>query len=251
MAKKISDHILSILSKFTVDGNNIFLTCGQLDRKDYAAINEVLENMGGKWNKKFKAHVFDSDPTEKLEDVLLLGEITNKKQEYGFFPTPPELAKRVVDLADIKQGHFILEPSAGHGALVDAITYVGKEADIVCLDIQPENVKILKEKGYDTRLADFLGLIPLSDDATPDRIIMNPPFSNQQDIKHVMKAWDILADGGILVSIMTPAFTFRENKLSLEFRNLVEEHGWYEKNPEGSFKQSGTNVNTVIVVLKK
>ena len=241
MVKKISDHILGI----------ILLTCGQLDRKDYVAVNEVLENMGGKWNKKLKAHVFEEDPTEKLEDVLLLGEITNKKQEYGFFPTPLQLAKRVVELAEIEEGQFILEPSAGHGALVDAITHPNKEIDILCFEILPENVEILTEKGYCTVCDDFLTYRCVSEYSKPDRIIMNPPFAAQNDIKHVMKAWEILAESGILVSIMTPAFTFRENKLSLEFRKLVEENGFYEKNPEGSFRQSGTNVNTVIVVLKK
>ena len=109
MAKLIDEKTLAILSRVTVEGNNIFLTCGQLDRKQYTAVNEVLENMGGKWNKKAKAHVYDTDPTDALEQVLLSGEIVPPKK-YGYFPTPPELAKRVIELAEIEPGMSVLEP---------------------------------------------------------------------------------------------------------------------------------------------
>jgi hypothetical protein len=90
--KKIVDSILAILSRATVDGNSIILTCGQLDRKQYAAVNEILEAMSGKWNRKVKAHVFTEDPTDKLESVLLTGEIAPPKK-YGYFPTPSYLAE--------------------------------------------------------------------------------------------------------------------------------------------------------------
>ena len=83
-----------------------------------------------------------------------------------------------------------------------------------------------------------------------DRVIMNPPFSNQQDIKHVNHALKFLKDDGVLVSVMSPGFTFRENKLSVDFKTMLEERGgYYEKNPEGSFKVFGTLVKTVIVVI--
>ncbi len=37
------------------------------------------------------------------------------------FPTPPDLASRMVDAADIRPGHRVLEPSAGTGALLLAM----------------------------------------------------------------------------------------------------------------------------------
>jgi len=37
------------------------------------------------------------------------------------FPTPPELADRMVALADIRPGQRVLEPSAGTGRIIDAI----------------------------------------------------------------------------------------------------------------------------------
>lgn len=46
---KISDEILGILSRCTVDGNTLYLPDEQLDRKTYTAVNKCLVNIGGKW----------------------------------------------------------------------------------------------------------------------------------------------------------------------------------------------------------
>lgn len=79
---------------------------------------------------------------------------------------------------------------------------------------------------------------------------MNPPFSRQADIKHVSHALKFLKPNGRLVSVMASSMTFRSNKLTTEFRELIDlRNGWIEKLPEGAFKSSGTMVNTVIVVI--
>ena len=44
---------------------------------------------------------------------------------------------------------------------------------------------------------------------------------------------------------------FRDDKLTRDFRELVESHnGQIIGNPEGAFKESGTMVNTVTVVIR-
>lgn len=244
MAKMIDQQTLRILSRVTVDGNNIFLTCGQLDRKQYQAVNEVLENMGGKWNRKAKAHVYDCDPTDALEQVLLTGEIVPPKK-YGYFPTPPELAKRVVELAEIEPGHIILEPSAGQGGIAD---FLPLRPMVTCVELLPENTKVLKEKGYCVHEGDFLSK---SCREEYDRVIMNPPFEKQADIDHVLHAWNCVVPGGRLVAIMASSVAFRENSKTTHFRELLNKHGYMEHNPVGAFKASGTMVNTVTVVLNK
>ena len=80
---------------------------------------------------------------------------------------------------------------------------------------------------------------------------MNPPFAKQQDIEHVTHAFRCLKPAGRLVSVMSAGVVFRETKLAREFRAFMEKRGGYERNPEGSFKVSGTNVNTVTVWLDK
>ena len=85
-----------------------------------------------------------------------------------------------------------------------------------------------------------------------DRIVMNPPFSRQQDIDHVMKAYELLAPDGILVSVMSVSFQFRTNRKSEEFRDFLDSVGAsvYDL-PEGAFKESGTMIRSCIVVIRK
>lgn len=246
MAKKIAEETLNILSKVSIANNVAYLTCGTLDRKQYVNINEVLENLGGKWNKKLKGHLFSNDPTEAIDDVILSGEITNPKKEFQQFFTPPELAEKIISLAHINDDHKVLEPSAGHGFILDQINV---NCNIHCVEIVPENVKVLKNKNYNVIYEnDFLTLAPAP---VYDRIVMNPPFKFQSDILHVHHAWKFLKPKGILVSVMSSSITFRDNNKTLEFRNFIEDYGTIIKNPEGAFKSSGTMVNTVIVVLNK
>lgn len=246
--KKIDEQTLSILSRVTVDGNQIFLTCGQLDRKQYLAVNEVLENIGGKWNRKAKAHIFDGDPTYRLENVLMTGKITPPKKN-GYFPTPEPIAKKIIELAEIEPHHSVLEPSAGKG---DIIKHIPKCRTLDCFEILPENIEALKKMGLDPFEQDFLSFIP---DQDFDRIVANPPFSYeghpQADIDHVIHMWECLAPGGRIVSVMGAGVVFRENRKTVQFREFLDEHGSLERLPEGSFKESGTGVNTVLVVIDK
>lgn len=246
MAKRISEATLAILSLVTIKGNNILLTCGQLDRKEYQAINEVLEHMGGKWNRGAKAHIYPSDPTDALEQILLTGEIEPPK-DYGYFSTPPELAKRLVTLANIQPGMIVLEPSAGQGGLTD---HLPEHCAVSCVELLRDNVDALEAKGlHILHHGDFLEMP--TDLVRYDRVVMNPPFAKQADIDHVNHAWKFVSSGGRLVAIMSAGVLFRENRKTVDFRNLVEQHGGMTRNPAGSFKESGTMVETVMLYMDK
>lgn len=241
----IDQEVLNVISTGEVEGTLFKITGGQLDRKTYVAVNKVLENIGGKWNKKFKGHLFDEDPTEKIDQVLLTGESVNEKKLYQFYETPKELARRMVEIAGVNENMDILEPSAGLGAIADEITAAG--GFVRCCEMDPKKVEKLVEKGYAVASGDFLS----HEWEEFDRIVMNPPFTKQQDIDHVKRAYDILKPQGRLVAIMSPGFTFRQNRKSVEFKKLVEYCGYWEALPEDTFKESGTSVNTVLVVLNK
>jgi hypothetical protein len=243
MTKRIDEETLAILSQVTTKDSMCFLPDMRLDRKQYKAVNDVLENMGGKWNKKGKCHIFPEDPTDKLEQVLLSGEIVQPKK-YGYFPTPPDLAKKLIDLAGIETGMTVLEPSAGQGGIAD---FILTNCFIDCVELLPENAKVLGKR-YKTLCTDFLSVDPSE---LYDRVVMNPPFEKQADIDHVVHAWKCVKHGGKLVSIMSSGVMFRENRKTVEFRRLVDEYGYFERLPEGSFKESGTMVNTCIVVMDK
>ena len=94
---------------------------------------------------------------------------------------------------------------------------------------------------------DFLAQSP---DAIYDRVVMNPPFAKQADIKHILHALKFLKSDGLLVSVMAAGVLFRDNRLTTDFRDLINERGGnIEELPDGAFKESGTMVRTVIVTI--
>jgi predicted RNA methylase len=256
VAKSVDADVLQILRSMECNGNIARLKSGQLDRLTYQRVDKVLKAAGGKWNRDKGGHVFDGPAADALASILTDGEYRNQKQEDGFFETPEELADHVADLAEIARGLSVLEPSAGKGRLVAAAARRGARP-VVAVEINPQYIRALIEFGATAVLnKDFLAIIPqdFSPAAYFDRILMNPPFGqrgSQEDIAHVLHAWNFLRDGCRLVAIMSAGWTFRENKRSREFRAFVKTHGWWEKLPEGAFKESGTMVNAVVAVLDK
>ena len=243
---KVENDVLSVLSRATIDGPKLFLT-GQLDRALYTRTNKVLEAAGGKWDRKAKAHVFTGDAGERVEQIILTGDIVVPKDDFEYFPTPPAVAARVLELADLSPGLVVLEPSAGRGALALPAAAAGCTVD--CCELMPANHDYLLQQPTLRAVTrqDFLQVPP---EQFYDRVIMNPPFSRQADIKHVLHALKFLKPGGRLVSVMAASVSFRENKLTTDFRDLVAARGGaIEALPEGSFKASGTMVNTVVVTI--
>ena len=246
---KITDDVREVLSKSRIEGNVLYLPDVQLERKLYQAVNKVLEILGGTWNRKAKGHIFDYNPEEAVDAVLILGEIVDKQKVFQFFETPEILATQICDMAEITENSIVLEPECGKGRIADEV-YSKNPAKLLGIEINTDMEKYLADKPYETIIGqDFL---EYSTDERFDRIVMNPPFANHQDIKHVMKAFDLLQPGGILVSIMSIAPTFRTDKISVEFRAFLEEHNAsIEKLPEDAFKESGTMVRTCVVKIKK
>jgi len=242
---RVDREVMNVLSNARLDGAALFLV-GQLDRKLYERTNKVLEAAGGKWNRAKKSHIFDGDASDRIEQIILTGDVVVPKDEFEFFPTPNAVVSRVHDLADIHANMSVLEPSAGRGNLIERLRGLNF---VHCIEKMPENAAHLRNMGWLDSLieADFLTVVP-----TPiyDRVVMNPPFGKQADIKHVLHALKFLKPGGLLVSIMAAGVVFRENRLTVEFRDLVAARGGLiEELPEASFKTSGTMVGTVIAVI--
>lgn len=240
---KIADDILDILGECRTEGNTLYLPDRQLERSTYQAVNKVLESIGGKWDRKAKGHVFaDGDPAELLDNVILAGEITDLKKQYQFFPTPRPIAEKMCELAELDSTCIVLEPSCGKGDLADVIYEAGVK-ELVGLELNREMEKHLTGKPYATLTGiDFLEFVKDPGIKTPwTRIVMNPPFSRQQDIDHILTAYGILRPGGILVSVVSESPFFRSNKKSVDFRAFLDEHeAVIVPLEEGAFKESGT-----------
>lgn len=249
---KISNDVLDVLSNATTSGNALSLS-GQLDRNLYQKANKVIEAAGGKWNRKAQCHLFDGDAADAMDQIILAGEVT-VKHDLGYFPTPAVIVDQLIDLAELIPGMHVLEPSAGQGAI--AIPVLNAGASIDCIELLPDNVNKLRKTIWTKTIVSHLALIVTNDFLTTpplpiyDRVIMNPPFARQADIHHVNHAMKFLKPDGILVSVMSAGVMFRTNRLTIDFKNMVDAHdGEIIPLPEGSFRESGTMVNTVIVKM--
>ena len=250
---KIDTNVLRILSNSTTAGELLHLP-GQLDRKDYVAVAKVIEAAGGKWVTKQKAHVFAGlDAGERLEQILLTGEVDVPKDDFDYFPTPPAIVAFLMQAAQIESGMTVLEPSAGDGRLVRAAAAAG--AEVTAVEINPNMISILADPGMAKAVirGDFLSAEAVASIPLVDRVIMNPPFSRQRDIDHVTHALKFLKPGGVLVAVMAAGLTFRSNRKTNVFRELLDSQGAWELHelPPGAFKESGTSVNTCVVVVTK
>ncbi len=247
----IPDHIIEVLKSARCEGNKLFLE-GQLDRKTYADTMKVIELLGGKWSRKDKAHIFEDDCADRIDTAIMAGEVVDLKKMFQFFETPKGLATDMVSRLTWEQGMKVLEPSAGKGRLIEAILGY---TDIISIDFCEMNKEHRDHTATVWRdyavpqCADFMEL-PMG--ARYDRIVMNPPFRNGQDIAHVRRAFDLLKPGGQMVAITYPAWQYRDSKKFAEFRdwlkNVIYE---VEDIPAGAFAESGTNVRSLMLVIRK
>lgn len=168
----------------------------------------------------------------------------------GYFPTPADVARRLVLLAGIEPGHRVLEPSAGTGAIIDAIREHSRECTIFAIEINHTMVDVLKQTAFAPGKADHRIAIRCEDFLESngdlglfDRIVMNPPFDRGADVKHIKHALGHLREGGRLVSVCAAGPKQREA--------MEEIATSWETLPPGSFKESGTGVAAAIVVIDK
>ena len=185
-----------------------------------------------------------SEDEQKKSEVSQL-EMRYKLMQKGDIQfTPPDIAEKLVSMARITSESTVLEPSAGIGFIADAIKKISTNVDVI--EQYSEFRDLLVLKGYNVVGNDFLCFSGKQYDA----IIMNPPFSKNQDIEHLQHAMTLLKDGGTLVCIMSQHWTFSKDKKSQGFREwLTEQSHYLEKLDQGTFE--ATTIQSVIVCITK
>lgn len=190
-----------------------------------------------------------ADPeTAKAEQVRRkLADLQFAKIE-GYFPTPAAIVAEMIAQALLPEGADVLEPSAGGGAIADALRDAGH--NVTCIEKHASLAQILELKGHDVRQWDFMDVsgLPMF-----DAVLMNPPFERGQDCQHVERAYrEFLKPGGALVAIMGAGVKFREQNPYKAFRAWLELVGGEMIDiPAGAFKESGTGVASVMVIITK
>lgn len=256
MTGSITPEVRSILSLARVTQNAVHLGPDRLHPKVYSEVNKALSLLGGKWNTKAQAHLFPSDPRGKIADLVRGEPLINHKQRRQAFYTPASVAEDMCFLAQIERGDHVLEPSAGEGALASVATAHG--ALVTCVEFDEATCASLLVPGlyHDVVCRDFLSLKPGRWNAVDsfDAILMNPPFSKGQDIAHVRHAFQFLKPGGHLVAITSTGWQQHSSRIaSREFREFVAEHSALNvmELPAGTFRESGTDIATLMLCLAK
>lgn len=156
------------------------------------------------------------------------------------FPTPPALAQKMVELAELQERNRILEPSAGTGNILQAIITADKGLPMA-IEINDALAENLAKRFPLTPVIGKDFLTCNGELGKFDRILMNPPFENGSDIKHIKHALAFLNPGGRLVAICANGPRQQE-----QLKPLASE--WIDLGP-GAFE--GTGVNTAIMVINR
>jgi predicted RNA methylase len=195
---------------------------------------EVTEAVGEEMDNERPRFQRLADPESKPRAV----------SSFNLFQTPEALADQIAQMLPLKGR--VLEPSAGLGRLYRAIRKLS-DCHITLVEISADCCRELyRETDSDPHAtliqADFL---ECTEDriGTFDGILMNPPFKQGRDIKHIEHALTFLNPGGRLVSLC--ANGPRQQK---RFRDSADE---FHELPAGSFKESFTNVSAAIVVFNR
>lgn len=202
-------------------------------------VDEILKHLGGVQDGCY--YRFDYDPTPAFKYIARMG-LMPDKSSYQFYPTQEELSNTMAWSVTRMMGQWgyftFLEPSAGQGALIDAVKECRKTAKETAVEIDPINCEVLKSKGYNVINKDFL---KYQTTEKFDAVIMNPPFNQGQALAHIKHAFEMLTDTGCLVACLPASFKGKEifpgekHNYSIIYQDQFE----------------GTSVNVVILTVKK
>lgn len=167
---------------------------------------------------------------------------------WDFYPTPSAVVAKMLELADPKPHHLILEPSAGCGDLVSAIAGTGTER-VDCFEIHPLLRQALKLQQFNLIGFDFLTVPP---HPIYDRILANPPFSNNGVANHTIHAYSFLKPGGRLITV-AHHYKLRPSSCDRYFFDWLKDNKARFLNLGNAFNKSdrSTSVPIQLIVIDK
>lgn len=262
-------NIENLVSK--LDENEIYtiIECKDITDDEYDRLRWVMESYGGRWNERCKGFKFNEFDDEKLKSIkadlsvgfVNLSEEKRTREKDAFFPTPVKVVDKMIRTANLKPDSIMLESSAGTGRILDEAKKVINSIDnFVVIEMNSERQRILRDKGY---RVDFNGTFEdsLKDSETLkkikncDKVVINPPFKNDSDVKHLLISYMFCADNADVVSILQENSLYYDRQIHRVFKEFLSLIGKdaYEvvSLPAGSFKDELTTVDTVIFHIKK
>lgn len=249
----------------------------QLERHDYEQLDAIFTRIagGGRYQPKARRHRFGQDPTAEVAAVLTAGVMPpDPKLRDGWYATPVGVADNLavnyacngVDEIPHNLPFTLLEPSAGEGALVDAmVKFHQVEADnVTCVELDPYRAAVCRAKGYKTHTGRFEEWAASYTGPPFDLVVMNPPFSapGNSDLwaEHVRLAWTLVGPGGSLTAIVARNYEYRRgwgDKNINAVRDLVDRYGTCYDHFDGfhfdrePFRESGYSGQPLILCLTR
>lgn len=170
-----------------------------------------------------------------------------------FYPTPKTVVEMMMDKVDWSGIHFILEPSAGKGDIVDGVAQrmKGRRCQIECVEIDPDLREVLRGRGRCVVGDDFLRW---TTHTRYDLIVMNPPFRDGD--KHLAHALDLMQHGGQIVCLLNAATLQRtESAFRADLYRRLKEYGATIETLHGAFsgaeRRTDVDVSLVYVNIQK
>lgn len=190
-----------------------------------------------------------------------------------FYPTPPAVVKKMMDVVDFTTVRTVLDPSAGKGDIIKVVAkkftpdrWNTSRLKFLAIEVEQDLQQILlnltyTEQGpYDrSKTVDIPVPVDLVDSdflEYPggdhfDLIMMNPPFSNGED--HLLKAIDLLYNGQLVCLLNAETIN---NPYSNKRRLLLQKLGELDARidmlgPVFSGAERKTGVDVAMVYLRK
>ena len=170
---------------------------------------------------------------------------TEVSKDLAYYPTPKAVIDKMLRSVNFAKHHKVLEPSCGDGRILSAMRENGT-SDILGVEVHSGRAAKSRAKGHSVINDNFL---TLGYKDMFDIIVMNPPFSGKHYLKHMQAAWDALKKDGYIVALLPASAWYDKDK-----QKLLKQIGGFRKYVDikpGAFKESGTNVCTVIVQARK
>lgn len=173
--------------------------------------------------------------TEEIINALVSSGMVPDKKAHEFYPTPEDIAARMVECLALEPDMNILEPCAGQGHLALALP---PDSDVTAIEIDPVFAEVLRARtpsSWVVECADFMKWRPTE---KFDRILMNPPFSCYDAF--LFRAARHLRIAGLIVALL-PASAMNKRLYIGEFGDME----WSEP-----FEFPGVSVKVVILTFE-
>jgi hypothetical protein len=201
----VPDDALAALKAATIacEATRATLTLPPIGPDVYEKTKPIIEACGFTWKSRLKTHVGLPGAVAALKQVISAGVYDDTKRALEFFATSAsgaEVLARILEAEVYGEPPHILEPSAGDGALVDAILHAIPDARVTAIELDHRRAEKLAAKfEHDPRVRVIRGDFLDFDESGFDGAIQNPPF--EFAFEHTQHAAKLVRRGGYVVGI--------------------------------------------------